>query len=266
MAHAPTACGRCKKYKKACDKRLAGCLRCTRLVPLFYLVPRVLTIAIFRLSVKCVYSPPAGMVQWTKVASLGHLLSRGTVEVENQVTNESLRIVDAMRRADLQSMTDTYFNTLHVSLPFVNRADFDTALISYADKSDAQQHRRTNLSHFSVLLLSIILTAHLSSKIIVRNKEIPVKLYDTAKSLYSLVQSSGKISLELVQAGLNIAAYEHCQARGHDAWLTVGACARMAQVMGLHSTVKAGGKECSSVELETHKCVWWSVVVLERYF
>lgn len=227
---------------------------------------RALTMVMSRFSVKCVYSPPAGVVQWSSEPSLGHILSRGSIEVENQVTIESRRIIEGIRREDLKSMVDTYFQTLNGWLPFVDRADFDTAFISYTEKPDAQQTRQTYVSHFSVLLLSMLLVAHLSSKTTVRNKEFPAKLYNATKSLYSLVQSSGKSSQELVQAGLNITAYEHCQARGHDAWLTIGACARLAQMMGLHSTVKDRGKDVSGVGFETHKCVWWSVVVMERYF
>jgi hypothetical protein len=230
-----------------------------------YFVPHTLIILIFRLSVKCVYSPRTGIGQLAPEASLEPLLLRGSVEVENQVTYESRRIVDAICRRDLKTICDTYFYTLHEWLPFVDRGDFVTSFIGYIDNFDAQQHRKTYLSHFSVLFLSVILIAHLSSKTIVRDKELPAKLYNAAKSLYSLVQSSGKTSLDLVQAGLNIAAYEHCQARGQEAWLTIGGCIRMAQVMGLHQTVKVRGKDDPGVGFETRKCVWWSVVVLERY-
>lgn len=163
-------------------------------------------------------------------------------------------------------MCDTYFYTFHEWLPFVSRSDFDTAFIDYVDDFHARLDRETSLSHFSVLLLSVILIAHLSSKSVVRDKEYPAELYHAAKTLYSLLQFSGKSSLELVQAGLNIAAYEHCQARGQEAWLIIGGCVRMAQVMGLHQTVKVNGKEVSSGGFETQKCVWWSVVILERYF
>lgn len=265
MSYAPAVCVRCKKYKKACNKRLAGCSRCTRLAHFLSFVLHALII-VFRLSVKCLYPPGTGIRQLTPEASLKPLLLRGSVEVENQVTNESRRILDAIRGGDLKNMCDTYFYTLHKWLPFVDRGDFDFAVIGYRDNFDAQRHLKTYLSHFSVLFLSVILIALLSSKTIVRDKESPAELYHAVKSLYSLVQSSGKTSLELVQAGLNIAAYEHCQARGQDAWLTIGSCARMAQVIGLHQTIKVTAKEASSVGFETRKCVWWAVVVLERYF
>ena len=104
-----------------------------------------------------------------------------------------------------------------MSLPIINEDDFYYQL-----------RRRAFTSHFSVLLLSIILIAHLSSKRVVGGGK--PKLLRTLKSVYSVLQSAGKFSLELVQAVLLIASYEHCQALSQDAWLSIGSCARMGNI------------------------------------
>lgn len=84
--------------------------------------------------------------------------------------------------------------------------------------------------------------------------------------MFALLQSTSEVSVELVQAGVIIAGYEHCQALHREAWLTIGGCARMGNVLGLHLSLKEweSGKEMKE-EWEVKRCLWWGIVVLERY-
>jgi hypothetical protein len=120
-------------------------------------------------------------------------------------------------------------------------------------------------SHFSVLLLSIILIAHLSSHT-VETADTPNELFPALKGMYSLLQSAGNISIELIQTGVLISSYKYSQALGQEAWLSIGACARMGHILGLHKTVKSHVPTgpLSRDRFETKRNLWWGIVVLER--
>jgi hypothetical protein len=112
----------------------------------------------------------------------------------------------------------------------------------------------------------MILISHLSSKIERGDGKQRERLYPTLKSVYGLLMSTGKVSIELVQAGVIIAAWEHCQALHQDAWLSVGVCVRMGNVLGLHHMIKITEEEGEEEEREEEKkSLWWGIVVLERY-
>ena len=116
----------------------------------------------------------------------------------------------------------------------------------------------------------MILISHLSSKIIGGGEGGnggAKELYEAVKSMYSLLQSTGRVSVEFVQAGCIIAAWEHCQGRGREAWLSIGSCARVANVLGLHHAIQKviPRERVERKGFETKRCLWWGIVVLEQY-
>jgi len=149
---------------------------------------------------------------------------------------------------------ETYFTNFHKSLPVIDKDAFYWQL-----------EKSVSGSHFSVLLLSVLLVAKLSPQP-AYSAENPDDLYPSVKRLFSLLQSTGRISMELIQSCLLITSYEHCQALHKDAWLSIGACARMGQVLNLHTsiltTLPNGPKSQSTVEIK--KRLWWGIVLLER--
>lgn len=113
--------------------------------------------------------------------------------------------------------------------------------------------------------MSMCLYAHASSVLLGRNSRVD-SLYYTIKCFYSLLQSSGRLSLELLQAGLLIATYEHSQALYEASVLSIGICARMGYALGLHRTIQPGiGMENTpKPDLEERRRVWWGIFILER--
>jgi hypothetical protein len=130
--------------------------------------------------------------------------------IGDQVSLQAQRLLAAISRRGrpINRFCEAYFGTFHHALPIISKEVFYWQLEN--NSSD---------SHFSTLLLSIFLITHLTPQ-----PGIPVEsleqLYPTLKSIFSLLQSTGKISVELVQAGVLIASWEHCQALHRDAWLT----------------------------------------------
>ncbi|KAE8444877.1 hypothetical protein EG329_014125 [Mollisiaceae sp. DMI_Dod_QoI] len=182
-----------------------------------------------------------------------------TFSIDDQVSMQVHRLLSAIsrKRDYVRVYCETYFRTFHQSLPVVDEEIFYWQL----ENGDAGLN-----SHFSSLLLGMFLITHLTPRPSTSSGESGEELYLTLKSIWSLLLGTGKVSLELVQLGLLIASWEHCQALHQDSWLTVGHCVRMAQILGLHKTVRQlpSTDEGEMVVFEARRCVWWSMVVLER--
>ena len=254
----------CKKRKKSCSKTLPSCSRCSR-----YVLPeskqkrdewRLMN---DRFMIRCTYShaiePPTTGVVDPSLLNFRTLPSNplSLPSVDEQVSTQAVRLLDCISRKSrpIDVFVSTYFATFHRSLPILNQETFR-----------AQMRILAPSSHFSTLLLSIILISHLSLKITFGNEgKSKEELYSTLKSIHGLLLGNGKVSMELVQAGVIIAAYEHCQALHRDAWVGIGNCARLGQVLGLHRAVRPGPQEEEGAMWEERKCLWWGIVVLERY-
>jgi hypothetical protein len=179
--------------------------------------------------------------------------------IDDQVSMQASRLLSAIsrKRGHADDFMHTYFRTFHKTLPIINKEVFCLKI-----------ENSTSDSHFSTLLLSMFLITQLTPQV---NPD-PLsdfgeqELYPTVKSIYSLLQSTGKVSMELVQAGVLVACYEHCQALHQDAWLSIGACVRMGHLMGLHTVLRKilPIEQDERNMLEMKRCLWWGIVVIER--
>lgn len=179
--------------------------------------------------------------------------------INDQISLQASRLFGLISRkcGPASDFIHTYFNTFHKTLPIINRDVFRSRLEDAASDS-----------HLSMLLLSMFLITQLTHQV----NPNPAsnfgeqELYPTVKSIYSLLHSTGKVSMELVQAGVLIACYEHCQAMHQDAWLSIGACVRMGHLMGLHTVLRKTlpRERPEQSILETKRCLWWGIVVTER--
>ncbi len=69
-------------------------------------------------------------------------------------------------------------------------------------------------------------------------------------------------SLQLLQGVTIMANYLQLSNRPNAGYLCLGLAARMASALGLHTT-PAKSANCSVLEHETRKRLWWSIAVLE---
>jgi hypothetical protein len=220
----------------------------------------------YRLGVKCSYSkkpetgqpvpgsvpipmfPPAPTNLWSSFNSAG---------TDDEAINQALGLLHdiSTKGGNVDTFYEIYFCTFHESLPIIDK-----------DVFYGQLRHEPMTSHFAVLLLSMIVVAHLSSQT-GEPAQLPHNLFPVLKRIFSLLQATGRVSIELIQAGVLIASYESCQALGQEAWLSIGACARMGHVFGIHETIKIQtptGEFCRAI-FATKRSLWWGIVVVERY-
>jgi len=151
----------------------------------------------------------------------------------------------------IEEMVGEYFRTIGSWLPVISRKKLYYSLshILSAPRAD-----------FALLLLSIYLILrppfHPREASATRSP-----IYHKTKQLFGLLQSAELISIEIVQSALLISVYEYGHGYFQSAFLSVGSCARMADVLGWHRRRKS----CDELVLEEERRVWWAIRMFERY-
>ncbi|KAJ9151699.1 Fungal-specific transcription factor domain-containing protein, partial [Coniochaeta hoffmannii] len=151
-----------------------------------------------------------------------------------------------------QAVTD-YFNTVHCWFPIISK-------------------KRMNMGHplheggtdLAMLFLAMKLV---SSPPVNGVASADSHLYVASKRFLALLESSGTISLMYLQAMILVAIYEFGHSIYPAAWMTVGACSRYAEILGLPSykdSVVILGQLATWTELEERRRVWWGIFVLDR--
>lgn len=186
-------------------------------------------------------------------------ISVPSFSIDEQVSMQVHKLLGAIsrKRGYVHTYCSIYFQTFNQSLPIINEKDFYRKLV----KGEVDRN-----SHYGSLLLGMFLITYLTPRLSTDSGESVEELYLILKSIFSLLQSTGKVTLELIQLGVLIASWEHCQALHQESWITIGGCIRVAHILGLHTCVRQvpTGDESDKVGFEVTRCVWWCVVVLER--
>lgn len=92
--------------------------------------------------------------------------------------------------------------------------------------------------------------------------------YGSAKHCAAALEAAGLVSLRRLQACLLLAHHELAYGLFPAAYMSVGACARLGQMMGLHSgreAVRMPRPPLSMIACEEYHRVWWATFVLDRY-
>ncbi|KAL1882028.1 hypothetical protein VTK73DRAFT_2742 [Phialemonium thermophilum] len=121
----------------------------------------------------------------------------------------------------------------------------------------------------SILLLSICLVTAQPADDVAGIAAPTAALYAAMKMLYGQVQAVVQGSITLVQAGLIISAYEYASNRLDSAYVSIAACARMAQSTGIDlSAFRAAQRDTETTlrpDAMEHCNIWWAIVILERF-
>ncbi|KAF4948194.1 hypothetical protein FGADI_9822 [Fusarium gaditjirri] len=119
----------------------------------------------------------------------------------------------------------------------------------------------------SVLLLAICLVTLRSSGDLADPFLHHSAVHVTVKTLYAQVQAITHASMALVQAGVILSAYEYASGQIDSAYISIVACIRMAQVVGVDTVYNKMGAVQEEIRLQATAewNLWWSILVLERF-
>ena len=300
MAHDPQepqtsascVCMRCKTRKKRCDKALPSCSRCTRYAKLFIYGNKVLISGSPRLQVICKYENPEPQGESTRsepgkhnstmhvavhygrnISLFPELITPSTfiapqpafpvreearmiLDLDEQLTEQACDIT-SRDGDDIAISCSRYFITIHCWYPIIAKEELYERL----------EHLRSSPNaDFTILVLTIYLVSRMYRQSL-RPRDGLEKLYHTVKSFHSILLSTGRLSMDLVQAGLLLALYEHCQALHGVTYQTLGVCARMGYALGFHKTISPDifPDTGDNSVIERQRQVWWCIITLERY-
>jgi len=290
---ASQACLACRKQKRKCDKALPSCSLCVRMSrPCDYsdntATPNADDFALLRqkiidlearlegwrpesgwneplsassrsraISVDCAFTPeypPAFPAMFFLDAEIFHQAHLTIIKPSEPVPDDVLAALGTSI-SDIQDVVDRYFTNIHTWLPIVSKKRMQLTL----------QNSALELSLDLALLL-------IGMKLIIQAptgvpKVVCSPLYWLAKRYFAMVEATGLLSVQLLQAGLLISAYEIGHAIYPAAYVTTGHCARLGHALGLNDRRNAPQvlrRSGAWAEVEEMKRTWWATMLLDR--
>ncbi|KAL7939407.1 hypothetical protein V8C35DRAFT_275235 [Trichoderma chlorosporum] len=154
------------------------------------------------------------------------------------------------------SYISAFFNGVHKWLPILDEERFHARL---SGKTPAELP-----ADVALLLLCMRLIASPPSES--SRNGTRTDIYLAAKQGFLNLEMAGVMSIECLEAGLLISLYEISHAIYPSAFLSVGACTRYGQAMGLGgpNTLKLH-RPYKRSEIEESRRLWWAVVLLDRF-
>lgn len=162
------------------------------------------------------------------------------------------------RHTSVRAVGEKYLSLIHDYAPVISKERLEWRI----QESEGLEPS----APFLILISSILLlTEEPVGSFVSSNTSSPPDLYRTCKHIYVSFVSLNEPCIELIQAGVLIALYEHAQCIGDQAYLTIGTCARMAGAIGLlsaTSSVSSSSKMVDSIEEETNLLL--GIYILDR--
>lgn len=154
--------------------------------------------------------------------------------------------------AATREVADSYFDTIHSWLPFVWKRKISQFTAS------VEMHPDPGMA-----------TLLASMKMITSAAGSPFgnRLYRIVKGYLTVLEDNGFLTLGVLQAAILITLYEIGHGIYPAAYMSIGRCARLGQMMGLHgnsSTSKSFKQPTSWGETEEIRRTWFAVLILDR--
>ncbi|KAL6806847.1 hypothetical protein GGI42DRAFT_366619 [Trichoderma sp. SZMC 28013] len=299
VSHARTACEPCKRSKRRCDRVLPSCELCNKKdVECVYVrrrraqdvvqkshhsgrrrspstVTRRKLITVSRESTESNGNSETSSSTLSSVfVSLAHGGSDAAAAIyfiapdifhqaRLDLPRPQLSLIQRPHDAsDIHKISSTYFETVHWWMPIVSKKGFFAKLLN------PLQHSRAELY--------LLVTA---MKLICSQADMPapgddsnhIVAYKRVKQMYFEMETSGNLSLRVLQAGILIALYETGHAIYPAAYLSVGACVRYGIALGIDKLVlesdvtHEGLQMYTQTEVEEQRRVWWALLLLDRF-
>lgn len=179
------------------------------------------------------------------------VFSRAQLSVDNvdvAVPNEIAELVGGV--LDIQAVSDKFFKSVHMWMPIISKPRFSSTLLNRLTYKKAELY---------LLVLSMKLCY-------TRGITLNTALYETVKLFHFKLQTSGVLSVVVLQAAILIALYELGHAIYPAAFLSIGSCARYAVALGIDKSILSSGTAKSQwIEEEECRRLWWAILVLDRY-
>jgi hypothetical protein len=157
----------------------------------------------------------------------------------------------------VQSIAEQYFLVIHRWLAFISRKTFFTYLVNPLAQRRTEQ---------ALLVLSMKI-----SQVLPEEADFDAT-YRVAKRFHNDVESSGVLSIQVLQANLLIALYEIGHAIYPAAYLTIGQCARYGLALGIDKLGRFSPTDEPCItgsrswnEVEEGRRVWWTILELDRF-
>lgn len=160
----------------------------------------------------------------------------------------------------VESISKKYFEHTHNWLPIISPTRFEKNRRLFKDFKPDDNFLLT------ILAMHLIVTPCQKHPPADSIKDSP--WYRACKHYFGQHIAFGETSLDLIQAGMLIALFEHTQAIGDRALLTLGVCARVAYALELDTFVSEQvrrGEGEMSVEDEEAVHTWWGLILLDRW-
>ncbi|KAM0259706.1 hypothetical protein ACHAQJ_003140 [Trichoderma viride] len=179
------------------------------------------------------------------------VFSRAQLAVVNadvEVTDEIAQLVGSV--LDIQATSDKFFKSVHTWMPIISKPHFSKNLLN-------------RLTYKRAELFLLVLSMKLSYT---RGTALDPQLYEAVKLFHFKLETSGVLSVLVLQASILIALYELGQSIYPAAFLSIGACARYATALGIDKSILSSSDTQSQwIEGEECRRIWWAILVLDRY-
>lgn len=154
---------------------------------------------------------------------------------------------------DTMKIISSYFNIVHTWLPMVWKRHFAPGFM----------HRLTNAD----LALLVACMKLVTDEPADNHQPLKSPLYVLVRQFSEKMESSGLLSLHLIQATVLISVYEVGHGIYPSAYMSIGRGIRLAQLMGCHDQTVPSGRyhALSRGEAEEQRRTWYSLLLLDRY-
>lgn len=152
----------------------------------------------------------------------------------------------------IREIADSYFDTIHSWLPIVWQRKIGQFI------APVDMHPDPGMAALLAAMKMITSAAGSPSG---------NQLYRIVKGYLTVLEDSGFLTLGVLQAAILITLYEIGHGIYPAAYMSIGRCARVGQVMGLHgnsSTSKSFKLPTSWAEAEEIRRTWFAVLILDR--
>ncbi|RDW58631.1 hypothetical protein BP6252_13107 [Coleophoma cylindrospora] len=180
-------------------------------------------------------------------------------DFDRMVADEVLEII-SNATDDMESIIENYFNTVHRWLPILSKS-------MLKDRIRQLRALESPRAEVACLVLCIYLVIQPYTKVTPGSNEHLSFLYSRAKCVHALVQSSGPVSIELVQAALLLTVYELGHGLLPSAYVSIGCSARLfsAMFLDLKGKGEAGDSTMLWIKEEEERRARWGIIILDRF-